>query len=73
MDRDAAILVREEKEFFAAARLLPRNVRFLGARGEAGATCEFEVVTGNAAYQKGEHFYLTIAQARRAYPPRARA
>src|SRR5208282_3750459 len=28
MDRDAAILIREEKEFFATSRLLPRNVRF---------------------------------------------
>jgi hypothetical protein len=28
---------------------------------------EFEVVTGNAAYREGERFYLTPAQAKRAY------
>ncbi len=28
---------------------------------------EFEVVTGNAAYREGERFYLTPAQAARAY------
>lgn len=29
---------------------------------------EFEVVSGNAAYREGERFYLTPAQAQRAYP-----
>jgi hypothetical protein len=78
MDRDAAILLREERERFAVSRLLPKSVRLLRARKDgarspakggkpADAMCEFEVVTGNAAYCKGEHFYLTPAQARRAY------
>lgn len=70
MDPKATILVRRDKEFSSAARLLPRNVRFLGAVGKAGLMCEFEVLTGNAAYQKGEHFYLTAEQARRVYFPR---
>jgi hypothetical protein len=44
---------------------LPKHVRFLGA----GRLYEFEVVAGNASYREGERFYLTPAQARRAYFP----
>jgi len=69
MERQAAVLVRDDRGFSPASRLLPRSVRFLGAVGKAGRVCEFEVLTGNAAYQKGEHFYLTAEQARRAYFP----
>jgi hypothetical protein len=51
---------------------LPKNVRFLGATQTqidqpSTGMYEFEVVTGNAAYREGERFYLTPAQARRAY------
>ena len=54
-----------------ALALLPKTVRLLrgalqGAQA-ADALCEFEVLAGNAAYQKGEHFFLTPARARRAY------
>ncbi len=54
---------------------LPRSVCFRGGafagndnprQPEAGL-CEFEVVAGNAAYSKGERFYLTWPQAERAY------
>lgn len=51
----------------AGLGLLPRNVRFLGAQG-ADSLCEFEVVSGNAAYREGERFYLTPANAQKAYP-----
>jgi hypothetical protein len=61
-------------------RRLPKHVRLLGgtARGAARTPSdmyEFEVVTGNAAYAEGERFYLTPAQAERAYfsrPPYSR-
>ena len=66
MDRQPNIFVREAVEHGALA-LLPKTVRLLrGAQG-ADALCEFEVLAGNAAYQKGEHFFLTPARARRAY------
>lgn len=71
MDRHAKIFVREAPEHGALA-LLPKTVRLLrealgeGAQG-FDAMCEFEVVAGNAAYQKGERFFLTPAQAKRAY------
>jgi len=57
----------------AALRLLPRIVRFVGPMSvlEAPASpedlCEFEVLTGNAAYKRGEHFYLKRSKALRAY------
>jgi hypothetical protein len=56
----------------AARRLLPKSVRRVEreAAFESGL-CEFEVVTGNAAYKTGEHFYLTRAQADQAYGRRA--
>jgi len=70
MDRTSNIFVREAIEHGALA-LLPKTVRLLrGAlQGPQGsdALCEFEVLAGNAAYQKGEHFFLTPARARRAY------
>lgn len=46
--------------------LLPPSVRLLAA--PSGALCEFEVVSGNAAYREGERFYLTPERASRAYP-----
>ena len=45
---------------------LPTNARRIGAAHSANLV-EFEVVTGNASYREGEHFYLTAEQARRAY------
>lgn len=80
--RGEAILVRDGGELGAFLGRLPRSVRFLGAspgrRGEAfrsqsgmhvvAGMYEFEVVSGNAAYREGERFYLTQAQAQRAYP-----
>jgi len=57
-----------EKDDGAGFALLPRSVRLLAAPAEACAFCEFEVVSGNAAYREGERFYLTQAKARRAYP-----
>lgn len=59
-----------EKDDGAGFALLPRCVRLLARPQEAGAPifCEFEVVSGNAAYREGERFYLTRAKARRAYP-----
>ncbi len=53
---------------------LPKMVCFLGresshqsARSPSFGVYEFEVVTGNASYREGERFYLTPAQAERAY------
>jgi hypothetical protein len=57
-----------EKDDGAGFALLPRCVRLLAAPVEACAFCEFEVVSGNAAYREGERFYLTRAKAQRAYP-----
>ncbi|PWB94578.1 hypothetical protein [Methylosinus sporium] len=57
-----------EKDDGAGFALLPRCVRLLTAPAEPLAFCEFEVVSGNAAYRAGERFYLTQAKARRAYP-----
>jgi hypothetical protein len=56
----------------AASGLLPKNVRFLGKsptpfNEPSTGLYEFEVVKGNAAYREGERFYLTPAQAQRAY------
>ncbi len=45
---------------------LPKNARRTGATHFANLV-EFVVVTGNASYREGEHFYLTAEQARRAY------
>lgn len=68
MDRQSNIFVRETAEHGALA-LLPKTVRLLsgGLLQGAEAMCEFEVLAGNAAYQKGERFLLTPARARRAY------
>jgi hypothetical protein len=52
---------------------LPKNVRLVGgpdmglAPQDPDKLYEFEVLTGNACYREGERFYLTPAQARRAY------
>jgi len=53
---------------------LPKCVCFLGQESSQGdfvspssGVYEFEVVTGNASYREGERFYLTPAQAERAY------
>jgi hypothetical protein len=54
---------------------LPRSVLLRGApsaRGDstrrpASDLYEFEVIAENAAYRKGERFYLTPSQAERAY------
>jgi hypothetical protein len=53
---------------------LPRQVRFHARDALSGGLLppgaevyEFEVVTGNAAWREGERFYLTPAQAERAY------
>ncbi|ARN80236.1 hypothetical protein [Methylocystis bryophila] len=71
MDRSSNIFIREVAEHGPLA-LLPRTVRLLSgalAQGaqDADTMCEFEVLAGNAAYQRGEHFLLTPARARRAY------
>jgi hypothetical protein len=75
IDQVAEIGIGEFAGQGASSSLLPKNVRFLGeaptvtedvSRPSTGM-CEFEVVTGNAAYREGERFYLTPAQARRAY------
>lgn len=70
-----AILIKGDGELGAFLRRLPRSVRLLGASGDAPRSqsgmyefYEFEVVSGNAAYREGERFYLTPAQAQRAYP-----
>jgi len=58
-----------EKDDGAGFALLPRCVRLLASQEACVRTfCEFEVVSGNAAYREGERFYLTRAKARRAYP-----
>lgn len=66
------IFVRGEGELGACLRSLPRSVRLLGPSNDPGRSqssmYEFEVVAGNAAYREGERFYLTAAQAQRAYP-----
>jgi hypothetical protein len=62
-----AILEKAEGAQGADLGLLPRSVRFLGAQGD-DALCEFEVISGNAAYRIGERFYLTLAKAQKAYP-----
>ena len=79
IDQDAGNWVRDFKDQSAALSLLPKNVRFLGETprqsdrllqsldGLLDGLYEFEVVTGNAAYKEGERFYLTAAQAKRAY------
>jgi hypothetical protein len=70
MGRSSGILVRDAEQ--GALALLPKSVRLLrdglgqGAQG-LDACCEFEVVSGNAAYQKGERFFLSPEKARRAY------
>jgi hypothetical protein len=54
---------------------LPRSVLLRGApsarddkaRRPATDMYEFEVIAENAAYRKGERFYLTPSQAKRAY------
>jgi hypothetical protein len=53
---------------------LPRQVRLRARDALSGGSIapgagvyEFEVVTGNAAWREGERFYLTPAQAERAY------
>ncbi len=71
MDRQPNIFVRETAEHGPLA-LLPKTVRLLSgtllqAAQDPEAMCEFEVLAGNAAYQKGERFLLTPARARRAY------
>ena len=75
MDESARNGVREFKGQGLSLSRLPKKVRLLGeVPGKADCLLEpsaglfeFEVVTGNAAYKEGEHFYLTPAQARRAY------
>lgn len=75
IDQDAGNWVRDFKDQSAALSLLPKNVRFLGETPRQSDRLlqslngfyEFEVVTGNAAYKEGERFYLTAAQAKRAY------
>ncbi len=70
--KDAVNLTRGQD---ASLSRLPQNVRFLGevpteidyAPQPPHGMYEFEVVTGNAAYREGERFYLTPAQAQRAY------
>lgn len=63
----------ETSEHDATFRLLPKSVRFVGPLSSLDAPaspedlCEFEVLTGNAAYKQGEHFYLRRSRARRAY------
>jgi hypothetical protein len=70
MMKGAAICEKDDEVRGADFGLLPRSVRFVGANGGAsvGGLCEFEVVSGNAAYREGERFYLTPAKAQKAYP-----
>ncbi len=58
--------------------LLPSKVRCLGkiatpSDQPSKGMYEFVVVKGNAAYREGERFYLTPAQAQRAYSMALRA
>ncbi|MGA8172521.1 MAG: hypothetical protein WB816_17055 [Methylocystis sp.] len=67
--------VLELSERSVGSNLLPKTVllrgefptRDAGAPQLAPGMYEFEVVTENAAYKKGERFYLTPSQAKRAY------
>lgn len=70
-----AILLKGDGELDAFSTRLPRSVRLVGpslqqvtAPPPQAGLYEFEVVSGNAAYREGERFYLTPAQAQRAYP-----
>lgn len=66
-NRDGIALL-DETASDAARRLLPKSVRRVDQAAAFDAElCEFEVLTGNAAYKAGEHFYLTHAQAAQAY------
>jgi hypothetical protein len=69
MSRNAkSMRLREQDAETRALRMLPREVKLLGAPdGEREGLCEFEVTSGNAAWREGKHFYLTRAQARTAY------
>jgi hypothetical protein len=46
---------------------LPKKVRLRGSATPSAPVYEFEVIAGNASYREGERFYLTPAQAERAY------
>lgn len=67
--------VLELSETCVNSNHLPRSVllrgspssREDGARRPAADMYEFEVIAENAAYRKGERFYLTPSQAKRAY------
>ena len=69
IDKDAGDKGREFRERGDRLSRMPKSVRFLGrGPGEmASGMCEFEVVTGNAAYREGERFYLTPGEAQRVY------
>jgi hypothetical protein len=67
-----AILEKADDAAGADLGLLPKSVRQLvpSADGAEGL-CEFEVVSGNAAFREGERFYLTPSKALKAYPAAA--
>jgi hypothetical protein len=69
---ERAILEKADGAEGADLGLLPKSVRLLAASGAgAEALCEFEVVSGNAAFREGERFYLTPSRALKAYPAAA--
>ncbi|HUI22557.1 MAG TPA: hypothetical protein VLZ74_16140 [Methylocella sp.] len=75
MAEDAGVLVRKGRAGGVSLSWLPKQVRLIReVPAKAGNTgqlltgmYEFEVAMGNAAYQEGERFYLTRAQAQQAY------
>jgi hypothetical protein len=74
IDKDGESGASEVLRRSAHSHPLPKQVRLRagdalagGANSPGAGVYEFEVVTGNAAYREGERFYLTPAQAARAY------
>lgn len=67
---ERAILVKADGARGPGLGLLPRCVRRVSASAPArdDRLVEFEVVSGNAAFREGERFYLSAAEARKAYP-----
>jgi hypothetical protein len=68
------LAIADFKQLGGLLSRLPKHVRLVkGASGQGADPpdpndlYEFEVVTGNASYMEGERFYLTPAQAQRAY------
>jgi hypothetical protein len=74
IDKDGGCAAAAVLRRSALAPGLPKQVCLRGCGALSGGSIpsrdrvyEFEVVTGNAAWREGERFYLTPAQAERAY------